>query len=209
MPSYHLTYFHGRGLGEVSRLIFAATNTAFTETRLPIAFNPGAAPTWPEFEALRATGALPYGQVPTLVVDGAAPIAQSKAIERYLAGALGLAGASPLEAARLDSVCEEIADVKSKFTAAKGDAEKKAAFFATDAPKMFGFIDAQLAAVGGAGVTLAEVYLFHLITHWAGEDKAAFEAAATPGVKAAVAKVAANAGVAAWEAARAERKEIF
>ena len=78
MPSYHLTYFHGRGLGEVSRLIFAATNTAFTETRLPIAFNPGAAPTWPEFEALRATGALPYGQVPTLELDGAPALGQSK-----------------------------------------------------------------------------------------------------------------------------------
>jgi hypothetical protein len=39
MASYELTYFDGRGLGEVSRLIFAATGTQFKDTRLPIAFN--------------------------------------------------------------------------------------------------------------------------------------------------------------------------
>lgn len=139
MASYELTYFDGRGLGEVSRLIFAATNTAFKDTRLfvartrthtrrarpphrcsprlsrcrPVAFNEGAAPTWPEFLAIKASGVLPYNQVPTLVVDGGAPIAQSKAIERYLAQALGVAG-SGLVAARLDSIAEAVADIKTK-----------------------------------------------------------------------------------------------
>jgi glutathione S-transferase len=211
MPAYHLSYFNGRGLGEVSRLIFAAAGAEFKESRFDISFIAGGAP--PSFAAaflaLRESGGMPYGQVPTLTVDGGAPLAQSKAIERFLARELGLAGATPLDAARLDSVGEEVADIKTKFTAAKGDADKKAAFLAKDLPTMFSYIDKQLAAVGAPGVTLADVYLYHLITHWAGDDKAAFAAAGTPGVHAAVAKVAATAGVAAWEAARADRKEIF
>ena len=210
MAMYELTYFDGRGLGEVSRLIFAATGTQFKDTRLPIAFNaPGTPPTWPEFQALKATGVLPYGQVPTLVVDGGAPIAQSKAIERYLAHALGIAG-SGLAAARLDSVCEAVADIKTKYNAAKENAEKKAAFM-VEAAALLASIAAQREAAGIASVTYADIVLYHLLKHWVSDagDAAALASAAPAGIHAAVALVAANAGVAAWEAGRAARKEIF
>jgi len=210
MPAYHLAYFNGRGLGEVSRLILAASGADFAETRLGISFNASGPPTFgAEFLAMRESGAMPYNQVPTLIVDGAAPIAQSKAVERYLARETGIAGASSLEAARIDSISEEVADIKTKFTAAKADAEKKAAFFEKELPTLFGYVDKQLALVGAAGITIADVYLYHLINHWAGDDKAAFAAAGTPGVHAAVAKVAASAGIAKWEAGRADRKELF
>ena len=43
----------------------------------------------------------------------------------------------------------------------------------------------------------------------AGQVAGAFAAAGTPGVHAAVAKVAASAGIAKWEAGRADRKELF
>ena len=210
MAMYELTYFDGRGLGEVSRLIFAATGTQFKDTRLPIAFNaPGTPPTWPEFQALKATGVLPYGQVPTLVVDGGAPIAQSKAIERYLAHALGIAG-SGLAAARLDSVCEAVADIKTKYNAAKENAEKKAAFM-VEAAALLASIAAQREAAGIASVTYADIVLYHHRKHWVSDagDAAALASAAPAGIHAAVALVAANAGVAAWEAGRAARKEIF
>lgn len=76
---------------------------------------------------------------------------------------------------------------------------------------MLALANKQLALAGAtAGANIAEVTLYHLMTHYvSGEDKAAFEAAAPAGIKAAVAKVAANAGVAAWEAGRAARKELF
>jgi hypothetical protein len=35
-PQYTLHYFNGRGLAEVSRLLFAATQTPFEDNRLPI-----------------------------------------------------------------------------------------------------------------------------------------------------------------------------
>jgi glutathione S-transferase len=210
MPAFHLSYFNGKALGEMSRLIFAATGTEFTESRLDIAFNAGGPPTFgADFLAMRASGAMPYNQVPTLTVDGGAPIAQSKAIERFLARELGIAGATSLEAARIDSIGEEVVDIKTKYNAAKADAEKKAAFLEKELPTMLGYVSKQLDAVGAAGVTIADVYLYHLITHFAGDDKAAFAAAAPPAVHAAVAKVAATAGIAKWEAGRADRKELF
>lgn len=93
----------------------------------------------------------------------------------------------------------------------KADAEKKAAFFATEAPTHFANIDKQLAATGVAGVTIADIYLYHLIKHAISDaaDAAALAGAATPGVHASVSKVAANAGVASWEAGRAACKEVF
>ena len=75
---------------------------------------------------------------------------------------------------------------------------------------MLGYVEKQLAAAGASSLTVADVYLYHLLTHFvAPDDKAAFEGAAPAGVKAAVAKVASNAGIAAWEAGRPGRKEIF
>lgn len=209
MATYKLTYFNLPALGETSRLILVATGTAFDDHRLALSFADGK-PVFPaEFAELKAAGKLPFGQVPTLEVSGAAPIAQSKAIERYLARELGIAGASSLEAARLDSVCEEVADIKSKFNAAKGDAEKRAAFLKADLPTMYGYIDAQLAAVSSAKVTIADIYLYQLCGTFSKNDAAELLAAATPGVKAAVAKVAAIPAIAAWEAGRPDRKEAM
>ena len=208
--AYKLTYFNLPALGETSRLIFVATGTAFTDERLSIGFADGKPVFPPEMAALKAAGALPFGKIPTLEVGGGvAPIAQSKAIERFLARELGIAGATSLDQARLDSVCEEVADIKTKFNAVKGDAEKRAHFLSTELPAMFAAIDKQLALVAGGKLSIADVYLYQLTHTFSKADAAELAAAATPGVAAAIAKVATLPSIVAWEAGRPERKEAM
>ena len=36
MAAYELVYFNGKGLAEVSRLLLAAADKAFTDTRFPL-----------------------------------------------------------------------------------------------------------------------------------------------------------------------------
>ena len=126
-PSCRLVYFNGKGLAEVSRLMFAATGTAFTDTRFPIAKTASGEWLRPEFTAAQTAGEFPMMQVPVLKLADGAKLAQSKAIERYLAKQLKLAGASDVEAAHVDAVGELLADVRGKFAAAKDDAAKDAA----------------------------------------------------------------------------------
>lgn len=169
-----------------------------------------------ELSDLRAAGALPFRMLPVLevvrVTSGQPPlrIAQSKAIERYLARETGIAGATPAHVALLDAVCEQVADVKSALKAAKGDPAKRATFFAADLPGLFALIDKQLALVGGDDkINIADVYLYHLTHEFSKADAAELLAAATEGVKKAVEKVATHPRVVAWEAARPSRKETF
>jgi hypothetical protein len=56
--SFKLTYFNGRGLAEVSRLLFSATATPFEEKRYPISLPDYARP---EFNADKHL--FPMGQV--------------------------------------------------------------------------------------------------------------------------------------------------
>jgi glutathione S-transferase len=113
-----LTYFNGRGLAEVSRLIFAATEAKYEDFRYPITVLD-----WTtynmvrkEFDADKASGKLweSMDKLPVLEVDGQI-ICQSKAIERYLASTFGLMGTNVLEAAKIDSLCECIRDFKDMY----------------------------------------------------------------------------------------------
>lgn len=209
--SFELVYFNGKGLAEVTRLMFVATGTAWTDTRFPISKN--ADGTWlrPEFEAAQAS--FPMGQVPVLKTGGAT-LCQSKAIERFVASALKLNGASAVEAAHIDAVGELLTDVRTKINAAKDDAGKDSAIEFLG--KALGYISAYIAASGGGGVvstlSLADIQIFAFATYFnAGElrQRVAAAIAAAPLVAALVAKVGANAGIAAWEAGRGARGEAF
>ena len=115
----------------MSRLLFAATNTPFEDVRYSLDFSTGK-PVRPEFDAAKAAGAFPMGQVPVLVatVDGKkTSVCQSKTIGRYIASKTGLLGSTPEEAADIDSVCETVVDLLNASGAAKTD-EEKAAFVA-------------------------------------------------------------------------------
>ena len=92
------------------------------------------------------------GSVPLLYVDGKAAIAQSRAIERYLAKQFNLAGKSDVEAAQVDMWTEHVRDVQDKYQKAKAskDAECEdpvAKWFKDDLPGLLAKLD-KVAALG-------------------------------------------------------------
>jgi glutathione S-transferase len=183
---------------------------------LPIAIVEGKA-VRPEFDALKAAGAFPLGQVPILEVNGT-KLFQSKAIQRYIAGKTGLLGATPEEAALIDAVCESVFDMKSIISDAKDDAAKEAV--AGKLADSFKALEGQLGedgfAVGGK-LSLADILLFYFATcgnasnlfNPAGCPAAIAAAKASPKVAKIIASVAANENVAKWEAGREGRNERF
>ena len=148
------------------------------------------------------------GQVPVLQV-GETKIVQSKAIERFLARKLGFYGKTEEEGALIDSLGELLADLKTKWSAAKEE-EPKAAFFATELPKQLAFVEKLYGS--SSQTTLFDIQLYHLFTHYlSGEAKASAEKvlAGCPLTAAKVEAVKANADVAKWEADRPSRGEPF
>jgi len=97
-PVYKLTYFNGRGRAELSRILFAIAGKSFVDHRIQ-------REEWPALKPQT-----PFGQVPLLEVDGI-KIAESRAIERFLAREFGLMGNSNIEAAQVDAIIEHFVDI--------------------------------------------------------------------------------------------------
>uniref|UniRef100_A0A914EBX8 glutathione transferase n=1 Tax=Acrobeloides nanus TaxID=290746 RepID=A0A914EBX8_9BILA len=95
MVHYKLQYFDLRGLGEPIRLILHYVGQDFEEERLDYFSDE-----WLEFKEKT-----PYGHLPILLVDGV-PIAECRAIGRYLGKKFNLLGKTDLEAAQLDSIAD-------------------------------------------------------------------------------------------------------
>ncbi|EFN62036.1 Glutathione S-transferase [Camponotus floridanus] len=104
MPSYKLTYFPVKALGEPIRFLFTYGGTEFIDNR----FNEE---DWPKIKPTT-----PFGQVPMLEVDGK-KVAQSTAISRYLAKQYGLAGKDDWEALEIDSTVDTIHDLRANIAA--------------------------------------------------------------------------------------------
>ena len=107
-PTHKLLYFNFPGKAEAIRLALTHAGVAFEDHR----FADRA-----EFQALKASGRLQFGQVPALEVTTAAGettvLTQSAAILRYVAklnNGANLYPADPLLAARVDAVCDLEAD---------------------------------------------------------------------------------------------------
>jgi glutathione S-transferase len=95
--TYKLTYFNGRGLAETSRMLFKAAGQQFEDYRYPIAIKDGQY-TRPEWDADKPKYI--YEKIPVLEIDGGKyTIAQSKAIERFLAHRFNMFGKNDVEAA--------------------------------------------------------------------------------------------------------------
>ncbi|GMT12666.1 hypothetical protein PFISCL1PPCAC_5834, partial [Pristionchus fissidentatus] len=102
MPTYKLSYFPGRGLGEVSRQMLHLSGTPFEDNRITM-------DDWPKHKE-----STPFGQMPVLTVDGK-QIPQSFAIARYLANQFGFAGKTPLESAWVDALADQYKDYTTEI----------------------------------------------------------------------------------------------
>ncbi len=113
-----LIYFDAKGRVETTRILLAAADVNYEDFRYPIKINNWATYdfTRDEFDKDKAEGKLwkSMDQVPFLEVDGKI-IAQSKAIERYVANRYGFMGETLEEAAIIDSYCEFLNDFKAAY----------------------------------------------------------------------------------------------
>jgi len=98
MPVYKLQYFNIRGRGETIRLIFHAAGQKFEDSRI-------------EFKdwATRKND-FKHGKIPVLDIDNER-LNQSVAIIQYLGSLFGLAGKTPLDAAKCHAMVENIRDL--------------------------------------------------------------------------------------------------
>ncbi|XP_045165661.2 glutathione S-transferase-like [Mercenaria mercenaria] len=163
MPSYKLTYFNGRGRGELSRMVFAAAEKKFEDKRIEFS-------DWP---ALKAE--MPQGTMPVLEVDGKRKISQSVAIARYLAREFNMYGKGNAEMAIVDQIVDTCLDVFTPFVkiAFNPDKEEKAKqmeeFYSSTLPKLLGFLENLVKETGksgfavGSSLTLGDLALYTYI----------------------------------------------
>ncbi|XP_067685410.1 uncharacterized protein [Haliotis asinina] len=161
MPTYKLRYFNAKGLGEVSRLLFAIAGQEYEDVR----YTPE---TWPTEKPNT-----PLGQVPVLEIDGK-PYSQSTAIARYLARTFGYYGKGDLQALEVDQVLGIVQDVITTMIKAyyEKDESRKAQFTKENKEEKFpmymGMFEKLLKnnnANGyfvGDSITLADLYVFDL-----------------------------------------------
>ncbi len=151
-----LHYFKGRGRAETTRWMLAVNQIAFENVSIET----------PEaLAALRASGKLPFDQMPLLEIEGL-KLSQSSAMIRYLARLGGFYGQSDTDAVWCDMIAGAAADF--------AEAPMQAAFQATDEiavaslrtrfSKFGPRFEARLAESGsgccvGAGLTFADVVL--------------------------------------------------
>lgn len=156
MTTAKLTYFWGRGRAESTRWMLAATGIDFTNERVET----------PEALAdLRASGKLPFDQIPLLEIDGHC-LSQSSAMTRYLARRGGMYGANDTDAMWCDLVAGVVADFAEtamqaafKPTAEAAVADLQARF-AKFGPRFEARIAAQGSGFIAAGsMTFADVLL--------------------------------------------------
>jgi len=119
MTHYKLTYFNGRGLAEIIRLVLTAADVPFEDHRIEV----------DDFPKVKQTLSLPFHQVPIFEIDGKVILCQSLAIARYLARKYNLAGKTDLEQAQADMIVDCFEDAYKpvpKFTRYEQDPVKKA-----------------------------------------------------------------------------------
>ncbi len=193
MTTAKLTYFRGRGRAETTRWMLAASGVAFAN--LPV-------DTPEELARLRASGKLPFDQMPLLEIDGLC-LSQSSAMIRYLARGHGLYGADSTEALWCDMIAGVVADFaetamqapfKPTPQVAVADLEAR---FAKFGPRF----EARIAAQGsgfcaGEAMTFADVVLAEALSSYLEWCPAIL--AESPGLASLYEAVTADPGVASY-----------
>lgn len=157
-----LTYFAGRGRAETTRWMLAVNEIPFRNVGL----------TEPEaFEALRASGRLPFNQLPLLELDGLA-LSQTSAMIRHLARRGGFYGDEDLERTAIDMVAGAVADFAEPALAAPFQPTREQARANLEAAmgKFGDRFEARLADgrehVAGGRLSFADVVLAEATTHY-------------------------------------------
>ena len=167
MTQHTLLYFPSPGRGEAIRDAFRIAKISFADQR--IAFD--------TFRGMKASGELPYGTVPVLVVDGAQKrtIAQSNAILRYAGKLGGLYPNDPIDALRVDELLDVGEEINSELgpSMREPDLEKKLAMrkvlVETRLPHWLGCLERRLAENGnsrffvGDSLTIADLKLLYVV----------------------------------------------
>eukprot|EP00455_Lapot_gusevi_P013409 TRINITY_DN1651_c0_g3_i1.p2 TRINITY_DN1651_c0_g3~~TRINITY_DN1651_c0_g3_i1.p2 ORF type:complete len:207 (+),score=86.90 TRINITY_DN1651_c0_g3_i1:73-693(+) len=194
-----LTYFNGRGLAEPIRLILAEAGVEYTDVRVN------------SLDELKASGALPMGQVPILEIDGMV-LCQSNAIGRYLGNKFGFIGANAKENYQIDALADALVDVRvafSKYRIMPEDKqeETKAQFAAEVLPVWLARFEKVLLANNngqgfavGDNLTWVDFYLFNNLSFLRTAIPGCLDN--TPTLNAYVDRIAERPKIAAWIAAR-------
>jgi len=208
MPTYKLTYFNIRGKAEYVRLLFAAAGVDYEDHRIDRETE------WPGLK-----DSSPFGQLPTLTIDGKHTFSQTLPIGRYISDKYGLSGKTDLDKLRADMIvhCVEdvlLAIVKVRFTE---DPEAKAKLRENlkdqKLPEFLKHLEKLLIENNGGNgyyigdsITCADIAVFNLLTHLI--NLSGIEPAPTfdeyPKLKALSGKVKGNPKIAAWLAKRPE-----
>ena len=180
-PTYELTYFAGRGLAETSRLLFAAANQPYKDSRFPVKVIDWSTYTFErkEFDDAKAAGKLvrSLGKLPFLRTAEVV-IPQSKAIERYLARQFNMFGETELESALVDAVCEHFRDIKAVYQPLRkltgpDKKDKMEHFFKETLKERFIAIEKSLSNTEwlvGTTLTLADICLYDLVTFFDAQE---------------------------------------
>jgi len=105
-PRCKVYYWDGRGRAELCRMMFAEKKVDFDDVRFEDE-------DWPKIKPTT-----PFGQAPFMDI-GNVRIAQSAAMDRYVATTVGLYGKNPLEAARIDMVVEGLLEIVQLYSKAR------------------------------------------------------------------------------------------
>ena len=140
-------------------------------------------------------------------------LAQSKAIERYVAKQTGLFGKSDEEAALIDSIGELVNDLKSKYNAAKADHVELTKFLNEVLPLQLSYAEKFIDVYGsgyiiGNSVSLADIQLYSLLKLSIPAEHKVIEIVSHK-IASLLALVASIPGIQKWEDGRPARNELF
>jgi len=208
---YKLTYFNIRGLAEVPRLLFKLSNVSFDDDRIAFDKKEDGSFFRGKWEDAAYKKTMPFHQVPVLTVNGKVQIAQSSAINRFLAKRFGLFGDNDIDSALIDAVGEQLTDVrKTWYTDKTKDGEKPGEnlkkFFDTTFPEQLSLLESNVRGNGhfvGSKVSLADVQFYYLVFVFA-RDNPQVEASLSqyPKLKQVYETVSNNANIKKWVSER-------
>jgi prostaglandin-H2 D-isomerase / glutathione transferase len=163
MPAIEILYFGIKGRAEPTRLALTIGKIPFKNVTMQ----------YSEFAPIKASGRLPFGQVPLLTVDGV-DYTQSGAMLRYAGKIAGLYPRdNDVAALRVDEFVCAVEDVQAAIFKYRGPdksalAAARAEFVETTGPKMFGALQSIAKAnkesdtwLTGPTISIADLALYY------------------------------------------------